>query len=64
MGAVAQAAILAALSVLIGAHANDARRRSLLARGYRMVAVVSARDIDGALLRYLDGAVAARKAVP
>ena len=49
-----QAAIAAGLFVLIGAHANDARRRSLKARGYREVAVVSAQDFDGALLRYLE----------
>ena len=50
-----QAALAAALFVLIGAHANDARRRALAARGYRMAAVVAARDTDGALVRYLDG---------
>lgn len=59
-----QAALAAGLFVLIGAHANDARRRSLAARGYREVAVVSARDFDGALLRYLEGAAKARPSAP
>ena len=57
-------AIAAGLFVLIGAHANDARRRSLSARGYRQVAIVSARDFDAALLRYLDGTAKARVIVP
>ncbi|MHB1217034.1 MAG: DUF2628 domain-containing protein [Alphaproteobacteria bacterium] len=59
-----QAVLAAGLFVLIGAHANDARRRSLAARGYREVAVVTARDIDGALMRYMDGAFMARKDAP
>jgi hypothetical protein len=59
-----QAVLAAGLFVLIGAHANDARRRSLAARGYREVAVVSAHDMDGALVRYMDGANAAPKAAP
>ena len=54
-----EAALSVALFVLIGAHANDARRRSLAARGYRQVAVVAAPDSDSALLRYLDGAAKA-----
>lgn len=58
-----QAAIAAGLFALIGAHANDARRRSLAARGYRQVALVSARDFDGALLRYLEGDAKARASV-
>jgi len=60
----AVAGIAAGLFVLIGAHANDARRRSLSARGYRQVAIVSARDFDGALLRYLDGDLKSRTVAP
>ena len=59
-----QAAIAAGLFVLIGAHANDARRRSLAARGYREAAVVGARDFDSAFLRYLERAPSARASVP
>jgi len=59
-----QAAIAAGLFVLIGAHANDARRRSLSARGYREAAIISARDFDGALLRYLEGDAKIRASAP
>ncbi len=58
------AAIAAGLFVLVGAHANDARRRSLSVRGYRQVAIIGARDFDGALLRYLEGDAKARAGVP
>lgn len=44
-----------AIAVLIGAHANDWRRRALAKRGYREAGVVAARSVDEALARYLDG---------
>jgi hypothetical protein len=58
-----QAAISLAVAFLIGAHANDWRRRSLERRGFRDAGVVAARNVDEALARYLD-AHAARVASP
>lgn len=42
-----------ALQVLLGAHANDLRRRRLARRGYVEAGVVAARNIDGAIARLL-----------
>ncbi len=49
-----QAVVSLAIEVLIGAHANDWRRRSLARRAYRDGGVVAARNVDEALARYLD----------
>lgn len=56
----ASAALGLALLALIGAHANDAWRRGLAARGYRTVAIVAAADREAALIRYIDTTAAAR----
>jgi hypothetical protein len=44
--------------VLVGFHANDARRRALVARDYEFVGIVLGRSTDGAQLRYLAGTAA------
>ncbi|HTI87881.1 MAG TPA: DUF2628 domain-containing protein [Alphaproteobacteria bacterium] len=54
---VTQAVISLAVAVLIGAHGNDWRRRSLDRRGFRDAGVVAGRNIDEALARYLDATV-------
>ena len=54
-----QMAISLAFSILVGLHANDARRWVLARRGYRFDGVVAAPDGEAAARRYLDsGALA------
>ncbi|MFN0043830.1 MAG: DUF2628 domain-containing protein [Alphaproteobacteria bacterium] len=51
---VVDAALGLALAAFIGFSANDARRAALAARGAPAVAIVAARDRDGAFQRYVD----------
>jgi hypothetical protein len=55
---VTQAVLSLAIAVLIGAHGNEWRRRSLDRRGFRDAGVVVGRNIDEALARYLDSTIA------
>jgi hypothetical protein len=52
-----QGVLSLAIAVLIGAHGNDWRRRSLDRRGFRDAGVVAARNVDEALARYLDSTI-------
>jgi hypothetical protein len=56
LSAPTQAIVSLGIAVLIGAHANDWRRRALARRGYRDGGVVAARNVDEALARYLNSA--------
>ncbi|MGE5539777.1 MAG: DUF2628 domain-containing protein [Gemmatimonas sp.] len=49
-----EAIVSLAIAFLIGAHANDWRRRALARRAWRDAGVVAARNVDEALARYLD----------
>jgi hypothetical protein len=49
-----QSIVSLAVAILIGAHGNDWRRRTLARRGFREAGVVAARTLDEALARYLD----------
>ncbi len=49
-----QAAVGVAFALLIGLHANDARRWVLARRGFRFTGVVAATDVEAAERRYLD----------
>lgn len=51
---VVDAALALAFAAVVGFSANDARRSALAARGAPAVAIVAARDRDGAFLRYVD----------
>jgi hypothetical protein len=46
--------VMVAVSVLIGAEANDWRRAYLARKGWRRAALIAAVDRDTALRRYLD----------
>lgn len=49
-----QFVVTVSFAMLIGAHANDWRRRTLAKLGFREAGVVAARSIDEGLARFLD----------
>jgi hypothetical protein len=63
ISSVTEAVISLAIAVLVGAHGNDWRRRSLDRHGFRDAGVVAARNVDEALARYLDTTIL-RSAAP